>query len=522
MGQPTWQNSLLGSADQIGAGGIARALLGAADQAQAAIPPVWSGDYSDSQKAEWEYALAQSPETQKKHEQFRARAMPILLRELPQFPMEITPDEAIQIAGNVLGGFSDDPRTQQLTMAFLNHVRDKAEAIDSSVTPEQFAAWEADPNVRNALNANYRLTDKGQEKQRLLADYNILRTFQTSPEHRPVHLSSAPANAVFSGIGAPFDTSGMGAAQLSQIATGTPESALDNTLMNDQYFQERMKVQPEFWNDAFGGAALPQNSAMNLEGLGRKTVDGDSWLGRTTRWLTGPVFRGGTEQQRQDYADSMRQLNRFTPIKPKDLPPEVAKGFTARAEAVEADDQTAPATYLPQGINAINDRFGTNIPAFYPSSFANDAIMAVPNIALDPGNMAYTVPAAAAGLYAGGIPGLLGVLASNAMDIGPETAFNTGLSFTNTPQTVKQYFLSPTTNLPDALKDKTGKPIDPADRKGYEAGIKKLDERNKDLLGEAGLLQDVMYPDRNKKPEMFRPSLGRPQNWGAAPSIFTK
>jgi hypothetical protein len=534
MAQPTWQNSLLGSADAIGAGGIARFLM---DAPAKYTPPVWSGDYSDQQRREWYYSLAQDPDTQKKYADFEKRAFPAMVNRLAQFRNflqysldsdipPVTDQTLANIGGRILGKPYDpeDKYAEDYTNKFLSWLKESSTGYlkpDQSVTFEEKAAWDIDPSLQNSLNSNYRLTETGQSNLDKERDYELLRTFQTDPVHRPIFLQSAPTTAAFSGISAlTYDGTGMSSLQLANTLSGTPAAAMENALMWDDHYQERMQKQPGYWNDMFGGAVLPSGSATNIFGLGRKTVDGDSAVGRWTRWLSGPMKRSdATEQQREDYNNFMTLRYRQTPIgSGGDVfgeQSDQARELTRKAEEMEVQDERIISDNFPGVINAVNDATGLNIAPFYPSAFVNDLGMVGPNIAGDPLNAAIFLPSAALGLATRGLSGLGHALLAQASDAPSEGAFNTAISLTNTPQSAWDYLSKPDPGV--SLRDASGNIPDPLNRKSYERALKsKVDGRQTILQGMQTWLKNNV-PNYGKKQPVFGPSFASPQAWGAAP-----
>lgn len=534
MAQPTWQNSLLGSADAIGAGGIARWLM---DAPAKYTPPVWSGDYSPQQRMEWYYSLAQDPAMQKKHAEFESAAYPAMVNRLAEYRNylrynldgdlpPLTDQTLSNIGGRLLGKPFDpeDKFAEDYTRGFLDWLRESSTgslAPDQSVTPEEKAQWDNDPSLRNSLNSNYRLTESGQKNLDKERDYELLRTFQTDPAHRPIFLQSAPTTAAFSGISSlTYDGTGMSSQQLANTLAGTPAAAMENALMWDNHYRERMSKQPGYWNDMVGGAVLPSGSATNIYGLGRKTTDGDSSVGRWTRWLSGPMKRSDlSERQREDYNNFKTLNSRQTPIRSgKDVfgeQSEKARELAAKSDAMESQDEKIISDNFPGMVNAVNDATGMNIAPFYPSAFVNDLGMVGPNIAGDPLNALAFLPSAALGVATKGISGLGHALLAQAADAPNEGAFSAALSLTNTPQSAWDYVSKPDPGV--TLRDSSGNIPDPLNRKSYEKALQsKVDGRQTILQGMQAWLKNN-DPDYGKKKPVFGPSFASPQAWGAAP-----
>jgi hypothetical protein len=516
------------------------------------VPAVVRGeDYTPEQWSQWyERSERHGTEEFRKRLDYKQAVTPVLARHWPEFratsayqdlmpPNDSRRSEVGNTAIAMLLGEryadldqrpdSDANRARALVRALLDHMKQKALggefAPDTSVTPERMQEWrtpqfsgksvgKAPQALLDAANADYRLTSKGQASLQRLMDYNLLRAFQTDPEHRPDNIKGGPMGtgmgAIQNSIGLlgalltsnPKETARMAASQLKNTLFGGPSDALDNTMMWDRWGRDWSKQNPEFWNSRFLGSAVPQGSALTLDGLDRKSNSGDTMTGQATRYMTNWwTMPGVSPEQRQTLVDWMGQNDRFTPIRPKSQPTtyQSDRMLTNEIASLEGEGQRAVSTYWPKAMKDINRELlldslpqGFQLPTHFPSAAVNDALMAVPNIAGDPQNLVQTLLTLGTGVVSSGGKALLRQVGSRALDniyeLPSEALTNTAISKANDPQSLDEYLTKADPAVPLRLPDNPKQIPDPTGE-GYETeylpALNAYHQKQQNVLNEA-------------------------------------
>jgi hypothetical protein len=507
-----WQKNTLGQLDAVGAGGAARWLI---QKYNENVPTVWQEErYSPNELRQWQYEKSFDEATKTLYLDWKNRAKEVLLRRVPEYEQwhiqsqGAKPVGRNQTALKMLYGDWVDPQdpslpiSQNFVTGFLNWLEDRGMAQplaeDGSVTPEQKAQWDNDLDIVRGLNSNYRLNPSGQQNMQATRDYMLLRTFQTDARHRPAHLS---AGAYTTAVGLPsafLDPTDMTGKQAMQAFTGTPKAAMENALMWDDHYQDRIQESPEYWNDVVQGATLPSFSATTLSGLQAKTTQGDSWIGRNSRYFTNPMLMPNfMERERDDFNRFMDANDRVTPIRNNrnKYVNDLANSLTQDARNLETDNWRQVSTYFPNAINAVNDRFGTNIEPFYPPAIVNDAAMIAPGILGDPLNLAMTAGSAGLGLLGKSAVGAVGqALMQNISDFPAEMGASTAISMTQQPKEsgLFDYLTKPDPGVP--LRDESGNIPDPSNRKAYEDALARHESGRKNVVERTQMFKEVDKP----------------------------
>ena len=144
------------------------------------------------------------------------------------------------------------------------------------------------------------------------------------------------------------------------------------------------------------------------------------------------------------------------------------------------------------------------ITPFYGTQAMNDMIGAVPGVMGDPANWAFAGGAGViSGLLSAGqrLPALLRTLrASTIGDVPSESAFNTALSASITPQTPFEYLTEPSPSMPFV---EPGEELPAADSPQYMEKLKEYENYTKRSLSDIRNQQNL-YPS----PELFPPGRG--------------
>jgi hypothetical protein len=504
-------------------------------------------DYAPQQWQEWQSSVQPGGPQHAKHQEFIRRVEPVLQRRFKEFAAawsggwrpegyvddpvrnRLSVQQVFDIFRGTLPPAEQSPDARKWANRFLDYMKSHSlggSDAQNPVTPEQLQEWQTPSSVpdvsnlsevpgaaagvlkqlRDNMNAKYRLTDAGRGNLERLIDYNLLTTFQTDRTHRPDFLQSGPSLGVMQNlVGMAYPSSavsGMPAQQLGNVWDADPASALDNAIMWDDYSRQKFAENPYYWNDFLTGGTVPQASALSSTGLNRKTGGGDSALGQATRWLSGPMLfpnlTGFTDEERQNLHEFMGNEDRFTQIRPEGLTDGEHAGRTTLKNNIadaEAQSWDSVSTLFPEAVRGFNKTFGTNITPFYPSRFVNDLGMVVPAMVGDPQNVAQTAVSALGGPLALGAS-LLGQLA----EIPAEGGFNTAMSLSNTPQSWGDYFTKPDTQIP--LRTPSGRIPEP-DLPEYEEALRSYRQSQKKALGMAG---SVLQHDKQQAPKRQKPS----------------
>jgi hypothetical protein len=504
-------------------------------------------DYSPQQWQDWRTAIQPGGPQHAKHQEFLRRIEPVLNRRLDEFvdawkggwrpegfdkeTVSERPraDEVRDILRGNTPPSEQSPAARQFVNRFLGYMQSNSlggSEAQNPVTPEQLQEWQTPSYVpevsslsgvpgaaagvlkqlRDNMNAKYRLTDDGRENLERLMDYNLLTTFQTDRIHRPDFLKSGAAmGLVQNAVGMlypPSAMSGMPSQQFGNLWDADPASALDNAIMWDDYSRQKFAENPYYWNDFVTGGMVPQASALSSTGLERKQSGGDSAYGQATRWLTNPMlFPNLTEQERQYLYEFLGNEDRFTQIRPERAPRKGSVRTKLKDELLgyEREGWDSVSTVFPEAVRGFNKTFGTNVTPFYPPRFVNDVGMVVPAMVGDPQNAAMTAVAALGG------PLSLGAsLLSQAKEIPAEGGFNTAMSLANQPQSWQDYFTKPDTEIP--LRTPSGD-IPRPDLPEYDEALRTYRQSQKNALGKAGL---ILQYDKRQAPKK-RPSFTEPE-----------
>lgn len=408
------------------------------------------------------------------------------------------------VRASILGLPNSADKTQagQLRDEFLGWLKETSlngsMRSDNSVTPEQYAEWRADPNDAKRVNAHYRLNEEGQRQLDRLADYNLLTTFQTSLHHRPSFLKSG---GIMGAIGntlsmatAPVwgDISMVPQQNLRALVRGNPKSTVVAALTQDDYTRNWRKTNPEFAKGVWAGAAVPQLSAADPDGMDFAFSSPSTLLGAAAQYPTNYLLLSGltTGQQRGDLISAGRKLDRVSPIIEQDPSGAVsrqaqferARALDSKHGDIQRDAWRGFSDYLPAKIYALNDLLGAPkdkpyIKPFYPSAFVNDAVMAIPGMLGDPQNLASMAAGGFGALLSKGsrIAQLLAMLGHQAKEAPFEAAFNTGQSIAQNPQSINQYFTAPDPNV--TLRTRDGRIPDPSKREEYFQAVADRDQQ---------------------------------------------